>query len=436
MLQFQIQHIEIPVLYASAIQYRIIMTALNYQKTKIACYLGFITQAISANFAPLLFLKFHHDYQISLGNIAWISTCFFFTQLLIDLFCAKFVDRIGYRVCVVASELCSAAGLIGLAFLPEILPNPLAGILCSVILYAMGSGLIEVLCSPIIEACPFDNKEATMSLLHSFYCWGAVGTILISTIFFLIFGIENWKWLAVLWAIIPIVNIYNFATCPIEYLVDEENGMKVTELFRKPLFWIAICLMICSGASELAMAQWASAYAEAALGLSKTIGDLAGPCMFAVAMGISRVIFGKYGERIDLMKFMASSGILCVICYFLTALSSNPILGLIGCIVCGFSVGIMWPGTISISSKEFPMGGTAMFALLAMAGDLGGSIGPGIVGRVTQSAGNNIQVGMGVGLIFPFILLIMLFILYTKKKNLGELFLCLKETEITRYRKT
>lgn len=381
-------------------------------------------------------MKFHHDYQISLGNIAWISTCFFFTQLLIDLFCAKFVDRIGYRVCVVASEVCSAAGLIGLAFLPEIFPNPLAGILCSVILYAMGSGLIEVLCSPIIEACPFDNKEATMSLLHSFYCWGAVGTILISTIFFLIFGIESWKWLAVLWALIPIVNIYNFATCPIEYLVDEENGMKVTELFRKPLFWIAICLMICSGASELAMAQWASAYAEAALGLSKTIGDLAGPCMFAVAMGISRVIFGKYGERIDLMKFMASSGILCVICYFLTALSSNPILGLIGCIVCGFSVGIMWPGTISISSKEFPMGGTAMFALLAMAGDLGGSIGPGIVGRVTQSAGNNIQVGMGVGLVFPFILLIMLFILYTKKKNLGELFLCLKETEITRYRKT
>ena len=392
------------------------MTALNYQKTKIACYLGFITQAISANFAPLLFLKFHHDYQISLGNIAWISTCFFFTQLLIDLFCAKFVDRIGYRVCVVASEVCSAAGLIGLAFLPEIFPNPLAGILCNVILYAMGSGLIEVLCSPIIEACPFDNKEATMSLLHSFYCWGAVGTILISTIFFLIFGIESWKWLAVLWAIIPIVNIYNFATCPIEYLVDEESGMKVTELFRKPLFWIAICLMICSGASELAMAQWASAYAEAALGLSKTIGDLAGPCMFAVAMGISRVIFGKYGERIDLMKFMASSGILCVICYFLTALSSNPILGLIGCIVCGFSVGIMWPGTISISSKEFPMGGTAMFALLAMAGDLGGSIGPGIVGRVTQSAGNNIQIGMGVGLVFPFILLIMLFILYRKKK--------------------
>lgn len=396
------------------------MKASNYQKTKIACYLGFITQAIAANFAPLLFLKFHYDYQISLGTIAWISTCFYFTQLLVDLFCTKFVDKIGYRVCVVVSEVCSAAGLLGLAFLPEICPNPFAGILCSVILYAMGSGLIEVLCSPIIEACPFDNKEATMSLLHSFYCWGAVGTILISTLFFTIFGIENWKWLAVLWALIPIVNIYNFATCPIEYLVDDESGMKVTELFRKPLFWLAICLMICSGASELAMAQWASAYAEAALGLSKTTGDLAGPCMFAVAMGISRVIFGKYGERIDLMKFMTGSGILCVICYFLTALSSNPILGLIGCIVCGFSVGIMWPGTISISSKEFPVGGTAMFALLAMAGDLGGSIGPGIVGQVTQSTGSNIQAGMGVGLVFPAILLIMLFVLYTKKIHTME----------------
>lgn len=383
----------------------------DYRKTKIACYLGFITQAIAANFAPLLFLKFHHSYHISLGNIALISTCFFFTQLLVDLFCAKFVDRIGYRVCIVASEICSSAGLIGLAFLPDILPVPFIGIICSVIVYAIGSGLIEVLCSPIVEACPFENKEATMSLLHSFYCWGAVGTILISSLFFLIFGMDNWKWLAVLWALIPAVNIYNFATCPIEHLVDEEGGMGIRKLFHKPLFWLAVCLMICSGSSELAMAQWASAYAEAALGLSKTIGDLAGPCMFAVTMGISRVIFGKYGDKIDLMKFMIGSGILCVICYLFVSLSTNPLIGLIGCIVCGFSVGIMWPGTISLSSEKFPAGGTAMFALLAMAGDLGGSIGPGIVGRVTQYAGNNIRAGMSVGLVFPIILLVMLFIL-------------------------
>ena len=389
----------------------------NYRKTKTACYLGFVTQAIAANFAPLLFLKFHNDYNISLGNIALISTCFFFTQLLVDLFCAKFVDKIGYRICIVASEVCSAAGLIGLAFLPDILPNPFAGILCSVIVYAIGSGLIEVLGSPIVEACPFDNKEATMSLLHSFYCWGAVGTILISTLFFLLFGMDSWKWLAVLWALIPTYNIYNFATCPIEHLVEEGNGMGIRELFRKPLFWISVCLMICSGASELAMAQWASAYAEAALGLSKAIGDLTGPCMFAVTMGISRVIFGKYGDRIDLMKFMTGSGILCVVCYLLTSLSSNPLIGLIGCIVCGFSVGIMWPGTISISSKKFPLGGTAMFALLAMAGDLGGSIGPGIVGYITQAAGDNIRIGMSVGLVFPVILLVMLFILSIEKHD-------------------
>ena len=389
----------------------------NYRKTKTACYLGFVTQAIAANFAPLLFLKFHNDYNISLGNIALISTCFFFTQLLVDLFCAKFVDKIGYRICIVASEVCSAAGLIGLAFLPDILPNPFTGILCSVIVYAIGSGLIEVLGSPIVEACPFENKEATMSLLHSFYCWGAVGTILISTLFFLLFGMDSWKWLAVLWALIPTCNIYNFATCPIEHLVEEGNGMSIRELFQKPLFWISVCLMICSGASELAMAQWASAYAEAALGLSKAIGDLTGPCMFAVTMGISRVIFGKYGDRIDLMKFMTGSGILCVVCYLLTSLSSNPLIGLIGCIVCGFSVGIMWPGTISISSKKFPLGGTARFALLAMAGDLGGSIGPGIVGYITQEAGDNIRVGMSVGLVFPVILLVMLFILSIEKHD-------------------
>ena len=359
----------------------------NYHKTKIACYMGFITQAIAANFAPLLFLKFHSDYHISLGNIALISTFFFFTQLLVDLFCAKFVDHIVYRVCIVASEIFSALGLLGLAFLPDFLPDPFIGIICSVIVYAIGSGLIEVLCSPIIEACPFENKEATMSLLHSFYCWGAVGTILISSLFFLIFGIDSWKWLAVIWAIIPAINTYNFMTCPIESLVDNGSGM----------------------------AQWASAYAESALGLSKALGDLTGPCMFAVTMGISRIIFGKYGEQLDLMKFMSGSGILCVVCYLLTALSSKPIIGLIGCIACGFSVGIMWPGTISISSKTFPTGGTAMFSLLAMAGDLGGSIGPGIVGRITQNAGNNIRIGMGIGLIFPVILLFMLFLLYRKK---------------------
>ena len=383
----------------------------NYKRTLIACYLGFITQAIAANFAPLLFLKFHKDYAIPLGRIALISTVFFLTQLIIDVLCAKFVDRIGYRKCIVASEISSAAGLIGLAFLPELFPDPFTGILISVIIYAVGSGLIEVLCSPIVEACPFEHKEAVMSLLHSFYCWGTVGVVLLSTLFFAVFGIGSWKWLACIWALIPLYNIYNFSTCPMEHLVEEGKGMRMSELFRVPIFWVAIILMICAGASELSMAQWASAFAESAIGLSKTAGDLAGPCMFAVTMGISRVIYGKYGDRMNLMNFMLGSGGLCLICYFMASISANPLIGLTGCIICGFSVGIMWPGTISISSRQLPSGGTAMFALLAMAGDLGGAFGPSLVGNITQSAHDNLQKGMLAGCIFPLVLIISLLIM-------------------------
>lgn len=387
----------------------------KYQKTLIACYLGFITQAIAANFAPLLFLTFHRTYQISLGRIAFISTAFFFTQLLVDLFCAKYVDRIGYRRSVIASEVFSAAGLIGLAFLPSLLPDPYVGILISVIIYAMGSGLIEVLVSPIVEACPFDNKDSVMSLLHSFYCWGSVGVILLSTIFFAIFGIENWRILACIWALIPLYNTFNFISCPIESLTEEGEGLSIRQLCHIPIFWIALILMVCAGASEISMAQWASAYVESALGISKSIGDIIGPCLFAVMMGMSRSFYGKYGENIDLMKFMIGSGALCLVCYLLSALAPLPFLNLVGCAVCGFSVGIMWPGTISIASKKIPLGGTAMFALLAMAGDLGGSVGPGIVGFVTQNANDNLKVGMLAGCVFPTVLVFSVLLLKRKR---------------------
>lgn len=389
----------------------------KYQKTMIACYLGFITQAITANFAPLLFLTFHRTYQISLGKIAFISTAFFFTQLLIDLFCAKYVDKIGYRKSVVASEILSAAGLIGLAFLPSLLPDPYVGILISVIIYAMGSGLIEVLVSPIVEACPFDNKDSVMSLLHSFYCWGSVGVILLSTIFFAIFGIENWRILSCIWALIPLYNTFNFISCPIESLTEEGEGFSIRQLFHIPIFWIALILMVCAGASEISMAQWASAYVESALGISKNIGDIIGPCLFAIMMGISRFFYGKYGEKLDLMKFMIASGILCLICYLLAALAPLPFLNLVGCSLCGFSVGIMWPGTISIASKKIPLGGTAMFAFLAMAGDLGGAVGPGIVGLVTQAANDNLKIGVLAGCVFPAVLVLSVLLLKRKREK-------------------
>ena len=389
----------------------------NYRKTLTACYLAFITQAICANFAPLLFLRFHTNYGISLGQVALIPTAFFLTQLLVDVFCAKFVDAIGYRRSIVISEIASGLGLAGLAVIPDLFRDPFIGIMICVVIYAIGSGLIEVLASPIVEACPFEHKDAVMSLLHSFYCWGSVGVILLSTFFFSVFGIEHWKILACIWALIPLYNIWNFATCPIERLTEEGKGMTIRALFKTPLFWLAIILMVCAGASELSMAQWASAFTEAALGFSKTVGDLVGPCLFAVTMGICRVIYGKYGAKMNLIWFMIGSGVLCLCCYLLASLSASPVLGLIGCVFCGFSVGIMWPGTISITSPRIPQGGTALFALLAMAGDLGGAFGPSLVGTVTQQAGDNLQTGILVGSVFPIILIVVLLLLNRQTKT-------------------
>ena len=391
----------------------------KYNKTLLACYLGFITQAITANFTPLLFLMFNKSYEVSLGKIALIPAVFFLTQLVVDIICAQVVDKIGYRKSIITSCLCSAAGLLLLAFLPDLFSDPFVGSIISVVVYAIGSGLIEVLGSPIVEACPFEHKEAVMSLLHSFYCWGSVGVIVISTLFFKFAGIDNWKILACIWAVVPLYNIYNFATCPIEQPNGGEKGMGLVALFKLPLFWVAIILMICAGASELSMAQWASAFAESALGLSKNIGDLAGPCLFAVAMGTVRAIFGKFGHKLNLMHFMIFSGALCLVSYLLASLSSVPILGLLGCIFCGFSVAIMWPGTISICSPRIPKGGTALFAMLAMSGDLGGAAGPAIVGNISQVFSNNLKAGLLAGTIFPVVLIVMILLIpaITKKTS-------------------
>lgn len=383
----------------------------KYNKTLAACYLGFITQAITANFTPLLFLMFNRNYGISLGKLAVIPAVFFITQLIVDIICAQVVDKIGYRKCIITSCLCSAVGLVLLAFLPELFPDPFIGIILSVVVYAIGSGLVEVLGSPIVEACPFDHKEAVMSLLHSFYCWGSVGVIVISTLFFKFFGMDNWKILSCIWAIIPLFNIWNFATCPIEHPNHGEKGMGLLALFKLPLFWIAVVLMVCAGASELSMAQWASAFVESALGLPKNIGDLAGPCMFAVTMGTCRAIFGKFGHKMNLPHFMIVSGILCFITYMLASLSKAPVVGLVGCVLCGFSVAIMWPGTISICSPKIPKGGTAFFAMLAMAGDLGGAAGPALVGNVSQIFDNNLKTGLLAGSFFPLVLIVMIILI-------------------------
>ena len=383
----------------------------KYRKTLLACYLGLVTQAIAANFAPLLFVTFGNTYALPLERIAAIPLVFFLTQLVTDLAAARFVDRVGYRVCVVASQVLSAIGLISLAFLPDALPSPLMGILIAVMLYAVGSGLIEVLISPIVEACPFENKDGMMSLLHSFYCWGSVGVILGSTLFFVFFGIRHWRILAVLWAVLPLCNAFNFVNCPIERLVEDGEGMSIGQILRTPVFWLMALLMVCSGASEISMSQWASAFTESALGVTKTVGDLAGPCVFAVLMGLSRVYYSRKSEELDLTRTMLGCGLLCVFCYLLASLARSPILGLAGCALCGISVGLMWPGTLSISAQKCPKGGTAMFALLALGGDLGGSLGPALVGGVAGIANGSLKAGLLAALVFPILLIVGLCIL-------------------------
>lgn len=372
-----------------------------------ACFIGYIVQAIVNNFLPLLFVTFQKTYSIPLTQITLLITLNFGIQLVIDMLSAGFVDKIGYRASAIIAHVCSAAGLVLLTVLPEAFPDPFAGILIAVFIYAIGGGLIEVLISPILEACPTDNKEKAMSLLHSFYCWGHVGVVLISTLFFTLFGIENWKILAVCWAVVPAVNIILFAKAPIYSLHEEgDTGLTLKQLFTRKIFWVMMLMMLCAGASEQAVSQWASTFAEQSLGVSKTIGDLAGPMSFAALMGLSRLLYGKFGDKLDLDKFMRMSCLLCIAAYLCISLVPLPAVGLVGCAVCGFSVGIMWPGTFSKASAAVKSGGTALFAMLALAGDVGCSGGPTLAGFISGCFNGELRAGILAAIVFPVLLLI------------------------------
>lgn len=378
----------------------------QYNKTITACFVGYIVQAIINNFVPLLFLTFQRTYNIPLSQITLLVTFNFGVQLLVDLLAIGFVDRIGYRVSMVMAHVLSAAGLILLTILPELFSSPFVGILISVMVYAVGGGLLEVLVSPVVEACPSNNKEKAMSMLHSFYCWGHVGVVLLSTVFFRSAGIENWKIMAVVWAVIPICNAFAFTRVPMASLMEEgESGLSMKELFASKIFWVLLLMMVCAGASEQAVSQWASTFAEKGLEISKTAGDLAGPMAFAVLMGAARAFYGKYGDRIQLDHFMIWSSILCILSYLGIALFPSPVLSLAACAVCGLSVGIMWPGSFSKAAAALPKGGTAMFALLALGGDLGCSGGPTVVGTVSSALGENLKMGILAAVVFPALLL-------------------------------
>ena len=393
----------------------------QYQKTIYACFVAYIVQAIVNNFVPLLFLTFQDSYGIPLSQITMLVTINFGLQLLVDLVSVSFVDRIGYRRSMVLAHALAAAGLVLLAILPEVMPSPFLGIFLAVCVYAVGGGLLEVLVSPVVEACPFDHKEQAMSLLHSFYCWGHVGVVLVSTVFFALFGVRHWRVLVLVWALIPLGNMIAFTRVPIAPLMgDGQRGMTIGELARQKVFWVFLLMMLCAGASEQGVSQWASTFAEKGLGVSKAMGDLAGPMAFAVLMGASRAVYGKYGEKLDLARFMAGSALLCVAAYLCIALVPSPVVGLLGCAVCGLSVGIMWPGTFSKASAGLPHGGTAMFALMALAGDLGCSGGPTLVGMVSSTLGDDLRRGILAGVIFPALLLAGLWLSRRARKSTAK----------------
>lgn len=372
------------------------------RRTMCACYIGYIAQAIVNNFAPLLFVMFEADYRIPLSKITLLITVNFCVQLTVDLLAAAFLDRIGYRAAIVLAHAASAAGLALLTVLPELLPDAFTGLLISVVVYAIGGGMLDVILSPIMEACPTDNKQTHMSLLHSFYCWGYMGVVLLSTAFFACFGLKNWKFLALLWAAVPLANLVVFAGAPLYApQTAESSGFAPVQLLRKKQFWVLLFMMLCAGASEQAVSQWASAFAEQGLGVTKTVGDLAGPMAFAALMGVSRLIFGKRGQKMDLERYMRASCLLCLAAYACIVFVPVPVVGLLGCAVCGFSVAIFWPGTFSKATAAIPGGGTAMFALLALAGDLGCAGGPTLAGLVSDAAGGNLRTGILAAAVFP-----------------------------------
>lgn len=379
---------------------------LEYRHTLYASYIGYVTQAILVNFAPLLFLTFQSTYNIPFSQITILGTVYFLLQLFVDFLAARYVDRIGYRKCIVIAHVLSALGLIGLPCFPALFPDAFWGLLTAVICYAIGGGILEVLLSLLVEACPTPNKPAAMSLLHSFYCWGHAFVVILSTLFFLFFGIEHWRWLALFWALIPLGNTFFFTKVPIARLTEAGQGIPIANLFKHKLFLISLLLMVCAGASEQAVSQWSSAFAEAGLGVSKTIGDLMGPCLFALLMGVSRLWYSKRNARFRLIPAMMGSAALCIVGYLLTSLSPWAFLNLIGCGICGLAVGIFWPGVLSLTVKTVPLGGTAMFACLAFAGSSGCSAGTMLVGLVANASAERLPLGILAAAVFPCLFLI------------------------------
>lgn len=402
---------------------------LTYKHTRIACYAAFVVLAIVVNLVPLFFVSFRRMFGLSLEQLGLLVSVNFCVQLIVDFIAAHYADRLGYRRAMVLSQIFAAAGIVLIGVLPFVGLQPFTGLLLSVACMAVGGGMMEVLVSPMLHALPIQKKDSAMSLLHAFYCWGHVGVVLLSTVFFVLFGRENWRWLSLFWAIVPIITGWLFTRVPILHVIAEgQSAMPMRQLFSHRIFYLFIVVMICSGASEQAMGQWASLFAEMGLGVSKTVGDLLGPCLFAVTMGVSRTFYGFTADRLNMQRVLTETAALSVAGYLLAVFSPSPWLSLAGCGVCGLAAGVMWPGALSLVAKKFPLGGTAMFAFLALGGDVGCGLGPAVVGMVsgvverTNGVETGVKTGLLVATVFPALLFVcMLFLRFrTLRKRVSQ----------------
>jgi len=388
----------------------------NYKGTVTACSIAAMVQALVINFVPLLYLHFHNFYGVSLGRISLLISFSFFIQLTVDVTSLKFLKAFGYRICGAVGQLVSFLGLILLSVVPRLPFDFFTGLLIATVFYSLGGGLVEVVNGPVVEGCPFENKEKVMSFVHSFYCWGQVLVVILSTLGFLLLGLEKWQIISVFWSVIPLFNFFLFLKVPVNALEGERNNMKIKELICSDIFIAFVIIMICAAAAEQAMSQWASAFAESGLRVSKTVGDLAGPCLFAALMGVARSLYSGYRGRIPLIYFLGASAVLCVIGFMMATLTGNAVIGLTGCGITGFAVGIMWPGTISGCAQRLPGGGEKMFSLLALSGDIGCILGPALVGFVSEKNGG-LSSGLLSGAVFPAVMIFAVLYIIKKEKR-------------------
>ena len=377
---------------------------INYTPTKIASYAGLFVQAIVNNFLPILFIALQDVYKIGYEKLGRLIMFNFVTQLVTDILTPKIVGILGYRKCAIMCQGFAALGLTMLSFMPRIMPDPYVGIVISVMVYAFASGLMEVILSPMVEMLPTKNKSGNMAVLHSFYCWGQAVTTLVTTLLVSLLGYVNWMYIPILWAIVPFINMFSFIKVPIIEPEPERKSDSLKTLLSSPLFRCFTVMMVCAGASEIAMAEWASMFAQQALGVSKVVGDLAGPCAFAIFMGTGRILYARVSAKLSFRKTVIVLSALCAACYLTTALTGIPILALVSCAVCGFTVSVMWPGSYSAGARAFPRGDAVMFSVFAMCGDLGCCLGPWILGIIADI--KSLHAGFAVTALFPIIMLI------------------------------